>query len=544
VRNSIGREEGSRLTHFDSVIVGCGTAGAILAARLSEDSSRSVCVVEAGAAYASVDAMPAGVRSHRSARGLTSRNDPDVLGFPDWGLRACSTRLQPDVHIPRGRVIGGSSSVNGGVFFRALRDDLDEWVADGLPLWAYTECLPYFNRLETDFDFGQAGYHGDRGPIPVHRAQAEDWVPLNKAFHAACLELGFPECADFNEPDMWGVGPLPVNIHDSVRVSSAIGYLLPARDRPNLTILAGATARRLVIDRGRATAVEIDMDGAVSSIEGTEIILAAGAIGSPQLLLLSGVGPAEHLRSVGVDVLVDLPGVGQNLRDHPVLCASWAAADLELPTAPPGTPGQLGLRATTPRSTDTQDMRLVSFRAEGPNRFGIPFSLMHASSRGFVELADAQPVIPPCIDFRHLEEPSDLQRMRDMLAVVTEILHQPAYDGLRLHQLEPLVSTTPHDLDDWMLRTVITGHHASATCRMGTPENRKAVVDQTGRVYGVDNLRIVDASIMPDCPRVNINATTMMLAERIADVIRGSLQPSATRPTAESTSTVVPSGAG
>jgi choline dehydrogenase len=528
--------------HFDSVIVGCGTAGAILAARLSQDSARSVCVIEAGAEYASVDAMPAGVRGHRSARGLTSRNDPDVLGFPDWGLRARSTRLQPDVHIPRGRVIGGSSSVNGGVFFRALREDLDEWSASGLSLWRFADCLPYFNRVETDHDFPRSAYHGDSGPIPVHRAHAESWVPLNWAFHAACVQLGFPVCADFNQPDTWGVGPLPVNLHESVRVSSAVGYLLPARGRPNLTILGDTHARRLVIDHGRATAVEIaGAGGAASRIEGTEIILAAGAIGSPHLLLVSGIGPAQHLQSVGVVPLVDLSGVGQNLRDHPVLCASWRAPDVELPTAPPGTPGQLGLRATTPGSSDANDLRLVSFRAEGQHRFGIPYSLMHASSQGSVELADAQPSTPPRIDFRHLEEPSDLQRMRAMLDVVTDILRQPAYNGLRLEQLEPVASAAPDELDNWMLRTVITGHHASATCRMGPPDNRMAVVDQTGQVYGIDNLRIVDASIMPDCPRVNINATTMMLAERIADVIRGGPQSTAARPTTESISAVVPS---
>ena len=528
----------ARLTYFDSVIVGGGTAGAILAARLSENPARSVCVLEAGLDYASVDVLPEGVRSHRSARGMTSRNDPNVLGFPDWGLRARSTPLQPDVHLPRGRVIGGSSSVNGGVFLRALREDLDEWVALGLPLWSFDACLPYFKRLETDHDFPSED-HGRSGPIPVHRASRADWVALNRAFHAACLQLGYPDCPDFNRPDAWGVGPLPVNIHEYIRVSSAVGYLMPIRERPNLTVLGNASARRLLVDRDTVSAVEVEVDGEPRRIDGRQIILAAGAIGSPQLLMLSGIGPSQHLEAVGVHPLVDLPGVGQNLRDHPVLCASWAAdSSVELPTAPPGTPGQMGLRATTPGSVDPQDLRLVSFRAEGAQRFGIPYSLMHALSQGRVELASDDPRTPPRIDFRHLDHPSDMQRMLDMLHVVDDIVRQPAYAGLRLDRLEPSNSSrgsaSRDELQRWMLQTVITGHHASATCKMGQPSDPMAVVDQTGRVFGLEHLRIADASIMPDCPRVNINATTMMLAERIADLIRDDDQSSRTLPTAAS----------
>ncbi len=523
------------MTYFDSVIVGGGTAGAILAARLSEDPARSVCVLEAGQDYASVDVLPPGVRSHRSARGITTRNDPNVLGFPDWGLRARSTALQPDVHLPRGRVIGGSSSVNGGVFLRALREDLDEWAALGLSLWSFDACLPYFKRLETDHDFASED-HGASGPISVHRAPRADWVALNRAFYAACLQLGYPDCPDFNRPDAWGVGPLPVNIHEYIRVSSAVGYLMPVRERPNLTVIGNASARRLLVDRSTVAAVEVDVDGEPRRIEGGQVILAAGAIGSPQLLLLSGIGPSKHLEAVGIHTLIDLPGVGQNLRDHPVLCASWAAdSRVELPTAPPGTPGQLGLRATTPGSSDPQDLRLVSFRAEGAQRFGIPYSLMHAQSEGRVELASNDPASPPRIDFRHLEHASDMQRMLDMLQVVDDIVRQPAYDALRLERLEPSSSSptrpTRDELERWMLQTVITGHHASATCKMGPPGDPLAVVDQSGRVFGLDNLRIADASIMPDCPRVNINATTMMLAERIAAFVRSDDQPSRTLPT-------------
>jgi choline dehydrogenase len=498
---------------FDVLIVGCGAAGAVLAARLSERGGRSVCVVEAGEDYPSIAALPPAIRSHRSARGLaTSLNDPAKLGFPDWGLTARSTALQPASPLPRGKVVGGSSSVNGGVFLHALREDLDGWALNN-PLWSFEACRPFFKRLETDCDFPTAN-HGADGPVPVHRAPPHAWVPLNEAFYAACRDLGFADCPDFNEPDAWGVGPLPVN-HDHVRYSSAVAYLMPARARPDLTILANAHALRLLRDGTSVRGVECAIAGDVRAIEADEIVLAAGAVGSPHLLMLSGIGPADHRRSIGIDAIVNLPGVGQNLLDHPVLCASWEASAVQLPTMGPGMPGQLGLRATTPGSGDVTDMRLVSFRAEGDHRFGIPFSLMHARSIGRLELASADPCAVPRVDFRHLEDPEDLARMRAMLEVVTTVVEHPAYDDLRGPRVAPLW-TSHSELDEWMLRTVITGHHISGTCKMGPDTEPLAVVDQTGRVHGVSNLRVVDASIMPDCPRVNINATTMMLAERMS----------------------------
>jgi choline dehydrogenase len=507
-------EDFSQTVHYDTLIVGCGTAGAILAARLSEDSSRSVCVVEAGRDYPSVEALPAGVRSHRSARGLvTSLNDPEVLGFPDWGHVARSTPLQAAVALPRGKIVGGSSSINGGVFFRALREDLDAWAVSN-PDWSFEACQPYFKRIERDNDFAD-DFHGSDGPIPVNRSHTEDWVPLNQAFHAACLDLGFPDCPDFNRPDAWGVGPLPVNIDATVRYSSAVGYLMPAHARSNLTVISDAHAQHITFKGSAACGVEFETGGRLITLEADQIVLAAGAVSSPHLLLLSGIGPREHLQSVGIRPLVDLPGVGQNLRDHPVLCASWSATDVQLPTSGPGTPGQLGLRATTPGSDDPRDMRLVSFRAEGSNRFGIPFSLMHAESAGQLELASRDATAPPRIDFRHLEHPADLRRLRAMLELVERIVEHPAYDRLRLQRRAPM-DMGETALEEWMLSTVITGHHISSTCKMGPASDALAVVDQAGRGHGVDHLRVIDSSILPDCPRVNINATTMMLAEKLA----------------------------
>jgi choline dehydrogenase len=520
---------------FDTVIVGCGTTGSMLAAYLSENPSRTVCAIEAGRDYPTAAELPRGVRALVSLPpGTVTRSmvaattDDDSIGYPDWGLTARSTGLQPNINLPRGKLVGGSSAVNGCTWLWPAREDLDAWARAGNQSWGYNDCLPYLASLERDHDHPRAP-HGTVGPIPVQRPRREDWAPLSEAFYRACLELGFPDCPDFNAPDSWGAGPIPKNYDDPdgtgerVRYSTAVGYLMPARGRPNLSVIAGTTATRLVLDGGTARGVEVILDGQPTLIEAGEVLLTAGAIGSPQLLMLSGIGPAGHLRALGIEPLVDLPGVGQNLRDHPVLCASWSA------TAVPAAPStelsvQVALRATTPGSPDGHDMQLMSYRDEGPGRFGLPFSLMHAESAGQLLLASADPLAEPLTDFRHLEEASDRARMRAMVRLMDEIVHRMDEAGSqphgRLHpeRITPNPADTSSDgeLDEWMLRNVITGHHISGTCKMGVPGDPTAVVDETGRVHGAENLRVVDASIMVDCPRSNINATVMMIAEKLA----------------------------
>jgi choline dehydrogenase len=503
---------------FDTVIVGCGTAGSILAAHLTEDPARTVCAIEAGRDYSSFDELPMSLRAHRSNRSEAGQNpnDPRTVGFPDWGFTARSTELQSNVPLPRGKVIGGSSSVNGGVFFRALRPDLDEWAAAGNPSWKFDNCLPFFRSIEHDYDFSDE-FHGSAGPIPVHRPASPDWAPLNVAFHEACLALGYPSCPDFNRPDTWGVGPIPRNIHEHTRYGAAIGFLLPVHERPNLTILANALATRIVTSNGVAQGVEVVVDGRPELVEADQVLLTSGAVGSPHLLMLSGIGEARHLRSFGIPVAADLPGVGQNLRDHPTLCASWAATEVTYP-AEAGTSGQVGMRADTPGSSDPLDMRLMSFRAEGRDRFGVPFSLMHAASAGELRLVSADPQIAPAVDLRHLHDPWDRTRMRTMLEVANEVIGHAAFKQYRLGQLEPGPDVLADDaaLEAWMLRNVITGEHATSTCKMGPETDPTAVADESGRVHGVERLWVIDSSLMPDCPRVNTNATTMMIAEKLA----------------------------
>jgi choline dehydrogenase len=504
--------------HYDTVIIGCGTAGSILASHLTEDPAHTVCAIEAGHDYSSIDELPMSLRAHRSNRAEAGKNpnDPKVVGFPDWGFTARSTELQPDVPLPRGKVIGGSSSVNGGVFFRGLSQDFNEWAAAGNPSWTPGDCLPFFKSIEHDYDFADE-FHGSAGPIPVHRTAPEGWAPLNVAFYQACLSLGYPECPDFNRPGTWGVGSIPRNIHEHTRYGALIGFLLPVRERPNLTIIADALATRIVISGGAAQGVEVIVDGRPELIEADQVLLTAGAVGSPHLLMLSGVGPAEHLRSFDIPVVADLPGVGQNLRDHPTLCASWAAHEITYP-AEVGATGQVGMRGDTPGSADPLDMRLMSFRTEGQDRFGIPFSLMHAASAGELRLVSADPGAAPAIDMRHLQDPSDRARMRAMLEVAIDVIDQAAFKDYRLGMLEPGPDVLADDaaLEAWMLRNVITGEHISSTCKMGPQGDPMAVADETGRVHGIGRLRVIDVSLMPDCPRVNTNATTMMMAEKLA----------------------------
>jgi choline dehydrogenase len=502
--------------------VGAGSAGAVLAARLSEDRHRSICLIEAGPDYTHVDQLPPRVRGFDL--GLRMYAGPRLASH-EWAFTARATASFLDMPVPRGRVIGGSSSINGTVFLRALRQDLDNWAAAGNPEWSFERCLPYFRKLETDCDFAHNELHGGAGPIPVSRAAQDDWLPPSQAFFAACADLGHAHCPDMNLPDARGVGPIPSNFRSGLRHSSAIGYLMPIRPRANLEVLCGTVVTRVCVSGGRATGVEIVAGDQREVITADEVILSAGAIGSPQLLMLSGIGPANQLDAVGVRPIVDLPGVGQHLLDHPFVMTVWdtSAAVAEFP--PPGTPWQLQLRTTAP-SSDVRDdgwlTMLISPTRSADHGFGftIPSSLMYEKSQGEVRLVSADPAAPPALDFNYLAEDSDRVRLRELFDLALELGRHRAFDGLRVGLRYPS-SDDLADVDGWMARTIATGHHASCTCRMGPASDPLAVVDQRGAVYGVEGLRVIDASIFPDCPNVNLNASVLMLAEKLSDELRG-----------------------
>ena len=509
---------------YDVIIIGSGSAGSILATRLTENSDRSVLLLEAGPDYATLEELPDEVRY-----GYATEADV-VTSDHNWQFIGQATE-KSTMLVPRGKVTGGSSAINGQVFLRGMPEDYDSWASLGNDQWNFEKLLPFFRKLETDTDFHD-DFHGTDGPIIARRFKQEEWLPAQHAFYAASRDAGYPDAPDQNNPDATGIGPTPFNNPNGIRWSTNLGYLSLSRHRLNLTIRPNCHAHKILFEGDRAVGVDVESGGEKFTVRGEEIIVSTGAIGSPQLLMLSGVGPAAHLESLGIPVVKDSPGVGQNLRDHPSIWVTWRTKE-GFPLDGLAPRGQLMLHYTATGSELRNDVKIgmQNFATERVDRggdrmvpLGVRMSIILdlALGSGELRLNSTDPNDQPLLNYNYLQEPFDRQRLREGVRIALELAEHESFKDILAERIEPTDADLESDdtLDDWMMGDASTGQHISCTCKMGPASDPMAVVDQYGKVHGLDGLRVVDASIMPDCIRANTNVTTMMIGERVADFIR------------------------
>ncbi|HZP30849.1 MAG TPA: GMC family oxidoreductase N-terminal domain-containing protein [Acidimicrobiia bacterium] len=502
---------------YDYVIVGGGSAGATLAARLSERPGCTVLVLEAGADG------PLGTADDRVA------NVSFAATPRDWGMRAHVTS-EREVEYPQGRFVGGGSSVNGALAFRGTPSDYDGWAAAGNPSWSYAHLLPCLRRLEDDHDFGtDTDVHGRGGPIPIVRWPADDLVPLQEAFRAGCEATGSPWCTDLNAPGTAGVGPLPMNRDGAVRVSTALAYLAPARERANLDVRGGAHAARVCIERGRAVGVEVLTAGGTERIDAGTVVLSAGSILTPGLLWRSGVGPGDALRELGIEPVVDNPAVGANLTDHPGAFVFAQPADDVGPTDP-----QYQLAARASSTTGTADDLFVSMMnvfdlAAMPDlraALGAPTAVVltcgvhEPRSRGRVTLESADPRAAPRIELNLLSDPADASRLVEGIRRCREVARAGMSKFVRsIAFLDDDDFADDARLEAYARSVAAPWYHPVGTCRMGPADAGDTVVGDDLAVHGVEGLRVVDASIMPAITKAPTNITTIAIAERAAELL-------------------------
>ena len=529
---------------YDFIVIGGGTAGCALAARLSEDAGRTVCLLEAGGSGRSayVDVPAAIVMAQRS---------PDL----NWGFE---TQLQPHLNnrpipVPRGRGLGGSALINGMVYFRGHPRDYDDWAKAGAKGWSFREVLPYFCRSENNENFGDSPYHGRGGPMNVRSVTSPN--PLNFAFFEALRSLGHSKRDDLNGGETEGTALRQLSIRGGTRETTASAMLRPAMSRHNLTVITQARATRVLLEGRRTAAVEaiVGGEGPVTLRAQREIVLTAGSIHSPQLLMLSGIGDGEHLRAVGIEPRHQLPGVGRNLHDHlasPVHMAtdhpsSYGISSRALPRNLVNIVEYLLLRqgplannifesAAFVKSVpglDRPDVQLVFQPAKRPPP-SFPFPIGHGfacspvglypRSRGRITLAGPDPLAAPLIDPNLLSVAEDVQPLVRGIRLIRRVFASPAFARYRAHEVVPgNAAETDEELIAYIRAQAYTVHHPVSTCRMGSATDPSAVVDPQLRVIGLEGLRVADASVFPSIVGGNTNAVVVMVAEKASDIILG-----------------------